>query len=977
MKTRLKNIGIAIALFLMPTVIVAQTPPPLGAVADFVLFTSVGAISNGVLSQITGNIGTNGGGSCTGFGNVNGQMHVGDALSAQCAIDLNIARTNLSAQTPNITLGLGLGGGQVLLPEVYLVPGAASLAGTLTLNGGGNPDACFVFQMNGAFATAAGSSIILTNGTQACNVFWRVDGAMSMATNTSFKGTIIVAGAIPIGVGCFLEGRALSITGAVSVSAVTAGTPIGCGSPILTGPVSPDLCPVGCFSLLTSSGTVTNTGTTNVVGDIGTNSGAVSGFDLLNVLGVIHAVPNATTAQISLGLSNIHTYLNGLPTDIELLYPVLFGNSQVLTPHVYIMNAATVLTDTIFLDSRGEVGAVFVIRIIGALTTNTNPQVVLVGGTESKNVFWQVEGAVTINAGNFNGIIIANNGAIILNSGVVLSGGAFSTFGNIITQDVEVSSTNAEASVDNLRIWRGDVNTDWFNSCNWCPAMIPTASNNITIPFTLSNQPHVTLPPGTPAVCVDLTIDVGATLTIDIGKALTVSGTLDNEGTIDVKADATGIGSLITEGTVTGNGAFQMEQYLVGSGGATPDGLFWYVSSPTAMATSNVYSAAGTDKLWSANEFGQNYTQITDNITALNIGQGYIARLGATSTNTFTGGAFNTGNITEGGLTRTGTTATQRGYNLVGNPYPSTVSWDNAIKTNLETSMYYRTHQGSTMLMDTYNAVGSIGTNNNGGGAVDGAIPPTQAFWVRVDADGNTGQLDFTNAMRSHGTLAGVYRMAAEEGTVRIALSNGTNSDEAIILFDPSAQDGYDDYDSQKFWTSASLPQIYTSIGIDTLVINGLTSTATNPTVDLGVKIPTAGDYTFNANEITVVGETVHLEDRMLSIFQDLSAEPIYTFTSDAGNIPTRFALHFGLSITDIDEVANNIGVYGANKQINVLLNGSKTGTITIFDMTGRMVYSQSIMSPRTIIDLNTASGIYVVKVETADQAINRKISLQ
>jgi hypothetical protein len=969
METTMKNIIIAVTLFLMPTVIVAQTPPPLGAVADFVLFSSAGAISNLGISQVTGNFGTSAG-AVSGFGNVNGQMHIGNATTIQCATDLNIARANLSAQIQDTIIGLALGAGQTLLPNVYLIQGAGSLTGTLTLDGGGDPNACFVFQVNGALGTAAGSKIILTNGVQACNVFWRVDGAMTMGANTSFKGTIVVFGAISLAAGCSLEGRALTVSGAISVSGFTAGVPLGCGSPVFTGPVAPTLCAVRGFALLTFSGTVTNTGTTNVVDDIGTNSGAVSGYDPLGIAGAIHAGPDASTAEASSDLSNLYSSLNGLSTDIQLLYPVLFGNSQVLTPHVYVMNAATVLTDTIFLDSRGVADAVFVIRIMGALTTNTNPQVVLVGGTQSKNVFWQVEGAVTINGGNFNGMIVANNGAIILNSGVVLSGGAFSTFGNIITHDVEVSSAN-------LRIWNGDVDTDWFNTGNWCPPIIPTASNDVAIPFALSNRPHVTLAPGAPAVCADLTIDAGATLIIDAGKALTVSGTLDNAGTVDVKADSIGIGSLITEGIVTGNGSFRMEQYLAGSGGATPDGLFWYVSSPTAMATSNVYNAAGTDKLWSANEVGQTYTQITDNITSLNIGQGYVTRLGATGTNTFTGGAFNTGNISEGGLTRSGTTATDRGYNLVGNPYPSTVSWNNVVKTNLETSMYYRTNQGSSMLMDTYNAMNGQGTNNNGGGAVDGDIPPTQAFWVRVDADGSTGQLDFTNAMRSHGTLAGVYRMAAEEGTVRIALSNGTNSDEAIILFDPSAQDGYDDYDSQKFWASASLPQVYTSIGIDTLVINGLTSTATNPTVDLGVKIPTAGDYTLNVNEITVVGETVHLEDRMLSIFQDLNVEPIYAFTSDAGNISTRFALHFGLSITDIDEVANNIGVYAANKQINVLLNGSKTGTITVFDMTGRMVYSQSIMSPRTIIDFNTASGIYVVKVETADQAISRKISIE
>jgi hypothetical protein len=516
--------------------------------------------------------------------------------------------------------------------------------------------------------------------------------------------------------------------------------------------------------------------------------------------------------------------------------------------------------------------------------------------------------------------------------------------------------------------WNGSVSTDWNNSGNWSSAAVPTALDNVVIPSAPSNQPHVTLAPGTPAVCADLTIESGATLTVDAGKALTVIGDTDNEGTILVKADATGIGSLITEGTVTGAGSFQMEQYLTGSGGATPDGLFYYVSSPAVGATASSYAVASGNKLWSADETTQSYAQITDGSTVLNATEGYVARMGSTGAITFDGSSFNTGNQSASGLTRTGTTELNRGYNLVGNPYPSTVSWDAATKTNLEPSMYYRTHQGSSMLYDTYNAVGSIGTNNNLGGAVTGAIPPTQAFWVRVDFDGNTGQLDFANAMRSHGTLSGIYRMAAEEGTVRIALSNGTNSDEEIIFFDPSAQDGYDAYDSQKFWAGASVPQIYTSIGIDSLVINGLSSIATNPTVDLGVKLPAAGEYTFDATSITL-NENVHLEDRYLGIFQDLNTEPTYAFTSSvAGNIPTRFALHFGMAVTGIEDgQVMKSRVYTSNgNQLNIILSENiENGNVQVLDMVGRIVRSANLNASRTTLDMNTATGVYLIRVET------------
>lgn len=102
---------------------------------------------------------------------------------------------------------------------------------------------------------------------------------------------------------CSLEGRALSTVGAVSVSALTAGTPIGCGSPIFTGPVAPNMQAISCFAVLTTSGIVINTGTANLVGDIGSNSLTALGFNLVGVVGTIHPVPDLSTSDGSSDLT--------------------------------------------------------------------------------------------------------------------------------------------------------------------------------------------------------------------------------------------------------------------------------------------------------------------------------------------------------------------------------------------------------------------------------------------------------------------------------------------------------------------------------------------------------------------------------------------------------------------------------------------------------------------------------------------------
>ena len=526
--------------------------------------------------------------------------------------------------------------------------------------------------------------------------------------------------------------------------------------------------------------------------------------------------------------------------------------------------------------------------------------------------------------------------------------------------------------------WTGAVSTDWSLAGNWNRATVPTATDDVYITSTPTNQPHITTTTASLATCANINVGASATLTVDAGKAFTVEGDVTNDGTILVKADATGIGSFIDNGTISGSGSFQMEQYLTGAGGATPNGLFYYVSNPVVGATAASYDVASGNKLWFADEVNQNYPQINNGSIVLDPAQGYVVRMGSTGVLTLSGTSFNTDDQSASGLTRTGTSAVNRGYNLVGNPYPSTVSWDAASKINLETTLWYRTHQGTSMLYDTYNATSGFGTNNNGNGAVTGEIPPTQGFWVRVETDNTTGQLDFTNAMRSHGALEGVYKIEVAEGTVRMTLSNGVNSDETILFFNSDADDDYDSFDSRKFWASLSIPQVYTAVGTDSLVINGMNSIATNPIVDLGVKLPSVGSYTLNANEITVVNESVFLEDRLLSIFQDLNLESSYAFSSSVGgNIPNRFALHFGMAVTGLEDAGSNVGIYSHGKQVTVLLNEISAGTIDVLDMAGRVVHTQNVNSERTTIELSTASGIYLVRVETANGTITKKISIQ
>ncbi len=427
--------SIAFILLLTSTNIIFAQAPVLGKVADFVLFSTAGPVTNTGTSHITGNVGTNSG-SSTGFGNVNGVMADGGPLSAQCANDLLHLYNQLDSAVATFHPSNLLGNGQTLVPGVYAIASAATLNLDLILDAQTNANAVFIFKIQGSFSTNASAKVKLINGAQACNVFWKVEGLVSMATKTKMCGTVIANNAaINMNTLDTLEGRALSTAGSVTLNGIMAYTPIGCGSPVLNGPIAPDLASTACYAIFSSNGAVSNSGVTYVTGDVGTNTGLTTGFDTAYVTGTVHTIPDTSTARCAADLTNIYNYLNTLPVDIKLLYPAQFGNNLVLTPHTYLLNAATVFTDTLWLDAQGNNNAVFVIKINGALSTSTYSTVQLVNGAQAKNVYWKIEGAVGLNNYSvFCGTIVCNNGALgAIHTGVRINGRLLNTTGALTT----------------------------------------------------------------------------------------------------------------------------------------------------------------------------------------------------------------------------------------------------------------------------------------------------------------------------------------------------------------------------------------------------------------------------------------------------------------------------------------------------------------------------------------------------------------
>lgn len=217
----------ATALLVSAAVSFGQAPT-LGTAADFAVFTAAGGFTNDGATTITGgDIGTHVG-SFTGFppGTLTGQIQVANPVSAQAATDVKTAYSFLAGITCGSVIGTTLGNNQVLTPGVYCLGAASSLIGNLTFDGQGSTDGLFVIKIDGALSTAALSTIKLINGASCERVYFQVNGAVGLGTNSTFVGIILANGAISLMEGAVLRGRALSREGAIALHSNTITAPV-------------------------------------------------------------------------------------------------------------------------------------------------------------------------------------------------------------------------------------------------------------------------------------------------------------------------------------------------------------------------------------------------------------------------------------------------------------------------------------------------------------------------------------------------------------------------------------------------------------------------------------------------------------------------------------------------------------------------------------------------------------------------------
>lgn len=458
------------------------------------------------------------------------------------------------------------------------------------------------------------------------------------------------------------------------------------------------------------------------------------------------------------------------------------------------------------------------------------------------------------------------------------------------------------------------------------------------------------------------------------------NGTVRSNNLLTLISDANGTASIAE---IKGNGDFTgsivMQRYI--DAGATN----WrFLSSPVSGATindwqDNFITSGYLGSLWplwptplnpwpsiyTYNEaisglWNNGYTPVPSNLFPLGVGKGFWVWCGDTITGTlpFTidvAGPINKFNINiPVSYTNSGSIADD-GWNMIGNPYPSTIDWDDATwtKVRLDNAIYI----WDPDLQQYRSYVAGIG--NNGGSKF---IASSQAFWVKANAA--SPSLTIREGVKDNTDMSFVKMVTAQP--YRINLTNTLNNytDQVTFAFNEQATTKFEgSFDAHKvFGPNNSVPSI-SALSTDNKELSVHAFNPKKPTsFPLVLTLKQTGNYVFDFDNLPALDdiECVYLEDKQTNKFIDLKVAKNYSFSSNFGTINNRFYIHFS-GISEV-VVINSSCEYSNDGKATVSAMGTGPWTYIWKDNSGKIL--KTFTSPNSSDSiLNLKEGKYSVEI--------------
>ena len=899
----------------------------------------------------------------------------------------------------------------------FLTSDRTNLAG-IVLGFGGNASSVSVLpnftSSTDLHLTASGNCNLNNAGTPISGITTDYDGDTRSITlpdigADEFTGDINTAGAASTTPTLCISNTLTNIThvttGATGIGSAT-GLPAGVSaawvSDTITISGTPSASGTFNYSIPLTGGTCSVNATGTITVTANKTAAAASSTPTLCISNVLTSITHATTGATGIGTAT------GLPSGVTAAWA---SNTITIsgTP-----SASGTFNYTIPLSGGcGSVNATGTITVTAANTAaaaSSTPTLSI--NNALTNITHATTGATGIGTatGLPTGVSAAWASDIITISGTPSASG---TFNYTIPLSGGCGSVNATGTITVIPIndWIGGTGS-WNTTTNWSLSRVPLSSDNITIST------------GSPEMDVDYTLASGRTLTIsgtgsltiNPNFTLTIAGTADFGGKlVTVKSDATGSGSI---GQITGTlnnasnvnverfipsstrryrflsspvsntaadwrgeifitgGGVSSEYLSVGLSNIKSNGLDWTLSgAPSMFGYTETLNSGDLNTRWEA---------ITNaNTTSLIAGKGYRVFVrgdrsdagvldNSVSTQSavtiISSGTVNAGTITLP-ATNNGSTSDD-GWNLVGNPYPSTIDWNAAsgwTKTNVFGTIYIYNPS-----INTYGSWdGGTATNS-----VTQYISSGQAFFVRTNG---TPTLTCTEAVKTSTTGAAIFK-TDPENTLRISLAkDATNSDETVIRFMEGKQNEFSDNDDVRKMINPEV-NISSNFGLDQYAsVNYLApKDLKNKVVPISAWVDVNGSYQlkFKGVESFIATPYVMLKDKYLNKWVDLRTNAFYQFdiTNDKqSKDDNRFEVIFTDKSSGLNEsnalLNAQLSVYPnpATDVLNVsLTNGTAIENVSVYNVSGMLV--NNIKLNGTQIDISQLNnGVYMVEVKTAN----------
>lgn len=504
---------------------------------------------------------------------------------------------------------------------------------------------------------------------------------------------------------------------------------------------------------------------------------------------------------------------------------------------------------------------------------------------------------------------------------------------------------NSNANVDDGSCayditWDGETSTDWATATNWDGDELPTSLDKVIIP-DVAKDPTIT----SDIEINQIVVQIGAVLTVST-NSLTANGKYTVNGNVFVESGA----SLILLSNTSGSGSTTIHRNTTFG---TTNGQYSIIGSPITNGNTDdlgsiVYSY---DELTPYGTNGNDRFNLITSSTAMSIGDAYFSA--NTGDISFTGIPNNDDEsigleydeTNDGG-------ATNAGFNLVSNPYPAAISYDDFMAGNsdIDGTLYFWDDGGSNLSQRTnsdYITVTGMAAAGNGSGRSgdwDGYIRSAQGFFVKAT---NAGSVEFTASMMTTGnnTDAGYFRKT-KPSTVRFSLSNDGVSTDMVIGFVEDGTKQFDrTLDAYKIKGNSYL-QLYSRMQDRAMAIQALPLLIDQTNVDLGLDISESGTYKLSISEQQSFHGEIILKDNLLNREVSLTEIGSYTFDSEETYNSERFSLTFApnkiLSITNqLEEdkliVFSNGNFLNLRSEIDIL-----DATVIIYNLSGNIIDQRS-----------------------------------